>query len=124
MLSAEFASDVASGAAGTLIGGAVTGGANWFRMKVRELVRRGTTTEQDAMIAVLDDENATPEELTHRLIPLIEAHLDEYPEASSEFKTLALTGPTVYNQTNRGSGVFIGGNNHGGLTINPGGPAS
>ncbi|MER6655244.1 hypothetical protein ABT248_32485 [Streptomyces sp. NPDC000971] len=82
------------------------------------------THEQEAMIAVLDDENATPEELTRRLASLIETHLDEYPEASDEFKALALAGSTTYNQTNSGSGVFIGGDNHGGLTINPRGPAT
>ncbi|GAA2288615.1 hypothetical protein GCM10010145_68900 [Streptomyces ruber] len=124
MIPPEFANDVASGAAGTLIGGALTGGAIWFRTKIRELARRGTAAEQDAMIAVLDDENATPEELTHRLTPLIEAHLRSHSAAVSEFKALALTGPTIYNQTNSGSGVFIGGDNHGGLTINPGGPAA
>lgn len=120
----EFANDVASGAAGTLIGGAVTGGTVWFRAKVRELARRGTNAEQEAMIAVLDDQNATPEELTERLTPLIKAHLDAYPQAATEFEALTLTGPTIYNQTNNGSGVFIGGDNHGGLTINHGGPAT
>ncbi|MGW0701565.1 hypothetical protein ACWD0A_20050 [Streptomyces sp. NPDC002867] len=35
---------------------------------------------------------------------------------------LTVTGPTVYNQHNTGSGLFIGGDNHGSLTINHGGP--
>ncbi|MFF0199067.1 hypothetical protein ACFYT5_39825 [Streptomyces anulatus] len=120
----DFANDVSSGAAGTLIGGALTYGAAWAHTQVRKLARRGSDAEQDAMIAVLGDENATQEELTHRLASLIDAHLITYPEASSEFKTFALTGPTTYHQINSGPGTFIGGDNHGGLTINQGGPVA
>lgn len=120
----EFANDASSGAAGTLIGGALTYGAVWFHTKVRKLARRGSDAEQEAMIAVLGDENASQEELTHRLASLIDAHLVAYPEASSEFKTFTLAGPSTYHQTNSGSGVFIGGDNHGGLTINPGRPVA
>ncbi|MGW1839937.1 hypothetical protein [Streptomyces sp. NPDC002067] len=119
----EFANDVAAGAAGILVSGAFTGGAVWFRTKVRELAHRGTLAEQDAMIAVLDDKNATREEITDRLALLIKAHLEKHSDASNEFKALTLTGPTIYNQTNSSSGVFVSGDIHGGLTINPGGPA-
>ncbi|MCJ0873307.1 hypothetical protein [Streptomyces sp. AP-93] len=50
-------------------------------------------------------------------------HLDAHPEAIPEFKALTMEGTTVYNQQNTGSGLFIGGDNHGGLTINHGGLA-
>lgn len=119
----EIAVEVANGTAVTLATGAVTGGAVWISTKVRNLLHRGTPAEQDAVIAVFDDLSATPEELTARLTPLLQAHLDAYPEAINEFKALTVTGSTVYNQHNTGSGLFIGGDNHGGLTINHGAPA-
>lgn len=118
----DFALEVAGGAGGTLAAGAITSGAAWVRTKVRTLMRRGTAAEQDAVIAMLDDQEATPEELAERVTPLLHSHLDAFPEAITEFKALTVTGPTVYNQHNTGDGVFIGGDNHGGLTINHGGP--
>lgn len=123
-MSLDVASDIATGAAATLVGGSVTGGAIWLRTKLRKLAWLGTTAEQDAMVAVLDDENATPEELGRRLAPLIEAHLRQYPVARGGFEALAFASPTIYNQVNHGGGPFIGGDNHGGLTINSGGPAA
>ncbi|MFE3606682.1 hypothetical protein [Streptomyces goshikiensis] len=76
---------------------------------------RGTSAERDALIAALNDQEATSEERVARLTPLIRAHLDSHPEVLPEFKTLTDTGPTVRNQHNTGNGLFIGGDNHGGL---------
>ncbi|MGC0328026.1 hypothetical protein RKD23_001016 [Streptomyces sp. SAI-170] len=113
--------EVVSGSAIALATGAVTGGTAWVSTKVRELLRRGTRDEQDAVIAVLDDQEATPEERAERLAPLIQAHFDAHPDAIREFMALTMTGTTVYNQQNTGNGVFIGGDHHGNLTINHGG---
>ncbi|MBD0422732.1 hypothetical protein H0H10_26875 [Streptomyces sp. TRM S81-3] len=112
--------DVVTGSAIVLATGAVTGGTAWVGAKVRELLRRGTRDEQDAVIAALDDHEATPEERAERVAPLIQAHFDAYPAAIREFLALTMTGPTVYNQQNTGNGVFIGGDHHGNLTINQG----
>ncbi|MFD4589161.1 hypothetical protein [Streptomyces rubiginosohelvolus] len=120
----DFAAAVASGTAGTLAAGAITSGTAWARTTVRTLMRRGTAAEQDNVIAALDDQESTPEELAERVLPFLHAHLDVFPEAITEFKALTVTGPTVYNQRNTGDGVFIGGDNHGGLTINHGGPTA
>ncbi|WP_149180709.1 hypothetical protein [Streptomyces sp. TRM49041] len=69
---------------------------------------------------MFDDQGATAEELAARVTPFLRAHLDAYPMAVNEFKTLAVGGTTIFNQSNTGTGVFIGGDNHGGLTINHG----
>ncbi|MGW4896075.1 hypothetical protein ACWEQL_28050 [Kitasatospora sp. NPDC004240] len=119
----DVVGEVATGSAVALVSGAVTGGMAWVAVKVRELVHRGTSAERDALITVLNDRGAPSEELVARLTPLIRAHLDSHPEAIPEFKALAITGPTVFNQHNNGNGVFIGGDNHGSLTINHGGLA-
>ncbi|MEV4937430.1 hypothetical protein [Streptomyces zaomyceticus] len=120
----EFAVEVLNGTAITLASGAVTYGVAKIVAPVRSIMSRATSAEQDAVIAVLDDQNATPEELAARVRPLLEAHLAAFPDAASGFKALTLTGPTTYNQTNSGSGVFLNGDNHGGLTINHKGPAA
>lgn len=117
----DVVGEVATGSAVALVSGAVTGGMAWVAVKVRELVHRGTSAERDALIMVLNDRGATSEERVARLTPLIRAHLDSHPEAIAEFKALTVTGPTVYNQHNTGNGLFIGGDNHGSLTINHGG---
>ncbi|MFD4318308.1 hypothetical protein [Streptomyces sp. NPDC058548] len=120
----DFAAEVLNGAAITLASGAITYGVAKIVTPVRSIMSRATVAEQDAVIAVLDDLNATPEELATRVRPLLEAHLAAYPAAVSEFKALTITGPTTYNQTNSGNGVFLNGDNHGGLTINHTGPAA
>ncbi|WP_445270353.1 hypothetical protein [Streptomyces sp. DSM 41634] len=120
----EFATDVAAGSAVVLATGGLTYGVAWVRTTVRKVMHRATPVEQDVVIAVLGDQDATVQELAARVTPLIEAHFGAYPSAVSEFKSLTLNGPTTYNQTNSGSGVFIGGDNHGGLTINQGGSAA
>ncbi|MEU0715672.1 hypothetical protein ABZ498_00640 [Streptomyces lavendulocolor] len=84
---------------------------------------RATAAEQDAVIAMLGDRDASPEELAAHVRPLLAAHLAAHPAAVNEFKALTITGPTTYNQTNSGNGVFLNGDNHGGLTINHNGPA-
>ncbi|MFD8736564.1 hypothetical protein ACFV06_16845 [Streptomyces sp. NPDC059618] len=117
----DVVGEVATGSAVALVSGAATGGAAWVGLKVRQLLHRGTPAERDALITVFNDQGASAEELVARLTPLIRAHLDSHPEAIADFRTLSVTGPTVYNQHNTGSGLFIGGDNLGSLTINHGG---
>ncbi|MFB7470375.1 hypothetical protein [Kitasatospora sp. NPDC056184] len=117
----DVVGEVATGSAVALVSGAVTGGLAWAGMKVRELVHRGTPAEREALIAVFSDREIGSEELVTRLTSLIRAHLDSHPEAIPEFMALTATGTTVFNQHNTGSGLFIGGDNHGSLTINHGG---
>ncbi|WP_151898344.1 hypothetical protein [Streptomyces sp. C8S0] len=120
----EIAVEVLNGTAITLASGAVTYGVAKIVAPVRSIMSRGTAAEQDAVIAVLDDQAASLEELAARVKPLLEAHLAAYPAAVNEFKALTIAGPTTYNQTNSGNGVFLNGDNHGGLTINHNGPAA
>ncbi|MFB7032301.1 MULTISPECIES: hypothetical protein [unclassified Streptomyces] len=120
----DFAAEVLNGTAITLASGAVAYGVAKIVVPVRSIMSRATAAEQDAVITVLDDQNARPEELATRVRPLLEAHLAAHPGAVSEFKALAITGPTTYNQTNSGNGVFLNGDNHGGFTINHNGSAT
>ncbi|WP_019885846.1 hypothetical protein [Streptomyces purpureus] len=87
-------------------------------------MHRGTVAEQNEAVAVFDDPDATTEELAARVTPLLRAHLDAYPVAVNQFRALTVGGTTIYNQSNTGTGVLIGGDNHGGLTINHGGPSA
>lgn len=120
----EIAAAVATGTAVALATEATLGRWEWAKAKVRELMHRGTAAEQNHAVAVFDDQDATAEELAARVTPFLRAHLDAYPVAVNEFKTLTVGGTTIYNQSNTGTGVFIGGDNHGGLTINHSGPAT
>ncbi|MFF3857504.1 hypothetical protein, partial [Micromonospora sp. NPDC002575] len=55
---------------------------------------------------------------------LIAQYLDEHRDAMSEVDELAeptLLSSKVWNQRNTGTGTFIGGDVHGGLTFNYGG---
>lgn len=61
------------------------------------------------MIAVLHNGEATPEERAESLAPLLQAHFDAHPDAIREFIALTMTGTTVYNQHNTGSGLFSDG---------------
>ncbi|MFD4172810.1 hypothetical protein [Streptomyces anulatus] len=120
----EIAAEVSTGAAVALAAGAATSGAVWAKAKVRELMHRGTAAEQNEAVAVFDNAEATTEELAARVAPLLRVHLDSYPVAVNEFRALTIGGTTIHNQSNTGAGVFIGGDNHGGLTINQAGPAT
>ncbi|MGF0164349.1 hypothetical protein OH717_17730 [Streptomyces albidoflavus] len=120
----DFVIEVLNGTATALVSGALTYGVVKIIAPVRSIMSRATAVEQDAVIAVLGDRTAAPEELKARVRPLLEAHLAAYPAAISEFEGLTITGPATYNQINSGNGVFLNGDNHGGLTITPTGPAA
>ncbi|WP_093872725.1 hypothetical protein [Streptomyces sp. TLI_105] len=91
----DFAVEVLNGTAITLASGAVTYGVAKIVAPVRSIMSRATAAEQDAVIAVLDDPNATPEELAARVRPLLEAHLAAYPAAVSECKALGVRLPQL-----------------------------
>jgi hypothetical protein len=123
---------VATGAAGTLVAAIATSGADKMRLKVAHFFRRGTPDQQGAAAQAVDDTAATlstPSAEARELAAtvwarLIVQYLAEHRDAMSEVGELAVPTPPasrVWNQHNTGTGTFIGGDVHGGLTFNYGG---
>ncbi|MFB6847922.1 hypothetical protein ACFCXS_24120 [Streptomyces sp. NPDC056373] len=114
---------VASGAAGTLVAAGVTGGAQALRARVVALFRRGTVQEQDAAVAAAESASGRTEtERIEALAALIAAHLVAHPDARPDIEAAAAdSNAVIYHQHNTGSGVFVGRDHLGDLTINHGG---
>ncbi|MGX9888715.1 hypothetical protein [Streptomyces sp. NPDC002276] len=123
---------VATGAAGTLVAAIATSGAEQMRLRVAHFFRRATPDQQRAATQAVDDTavqltSPTPE--TQALAEtawaqLIARYLAEHRDALSEVDALAVptpSAPKVWHQHNTGTGTFIGGDVHGGMTFNYGG---
>ncbi|MEV5600226.1 MULTISPECIES: hypothetical protein [Streptomyces] len=123
---------VATGAASTLVAAIAASGAEKMRLKVAYFFRRATTEQQRSAAQAVDNtatQLTSPSPETQALAAtawahLIAQYLAEHRDALSEVDELA--GPTppaskVWNQHNTGTGTFIGGDVHGGLTFNYGG---
>ncbi|GGP36402.1 hypothetical protein [Streptomyces abikoensis] len=116
---------VATGAAGTLVAAGVSGGAHALRARIVALFRHGTSEEQAAALAVVEQEAGLTEgERIEALATRIAAYLVAHPDAIPEVKAVAADfKATTYYQHNTGSGIFIGRDHVGDLTINHGGSA-
>jgi hypothetical protein len=123
---------VATGAAGTLVAAIATSGAEKMRLKVAHFFRRATPDQQRAAAQAVDDTAAqltSPSAEAQALAAaawaqLIAQYLAEHRDAMSEVDELAVPTPAaskIWNQHNTGAGTFIGGDVHGGLTLNYGG---
>ncbi|MDH6435712.1 hypothetical protein M2158_004189 [Streptomyces sp. SAI-144] len=123
---------VATGAAGTLVAAIATSGAEKMRLKVAHFFRRATPEQQRTAAQAVDDTAAqltSPSPETQALAAtawaqLIAQYLAEHGDAVSEVDELAVPAPPaskVWNQHNSGTGTFIGGDVHGGMTFNYGG---
>ncbi|MFF3328732.1 hypothetical protein ACFYWX_04100 [Streptomyces sp. NPDC002888] len=123
---------VATGAASTLVAAIATSGAEKMRLKVAHFFRRATPEQQRAATQAVDDTAAqltSPAPETRALAETVWAqlfarYLAEHREALSEVDELAVPTPSVskvWNQHNTGTGTFIGGDVHGGMTFNYGG---
>lgn len=122
---------VATGAAGTLVAAIATSGAEKMRVKVAHFFRRATPDQLRAATQAVDDTAAqlaspaadTQAIATNAWAELIAQYLAEHRGAMSEVDELALPTPPaskVWNQHNTGTGTFIGGDVHGGVTFHYG----
>ncbi|WP_217554049.1 hypothetical protein [Streptomyces sp. GbtcB6] len=123
---------VATGAAGTLVAAIATSGAEQIRQKVAHFFRRATPDQQRAAAQAVDDTAAalaSPSPEARALAAtawtqLIARYIDEHRDSMNEVGELAVAAPPaskVWNQHNTGTGTFIGGDVHGGMTVNYGG---
>lgn len=117
---------------GTIVAAIATSGAEKMRLKVAHLFRRATPDQQRAAAQAVDDTAArlaSPSPEAQALAAttwaqLIVRYLAENRYAMSEVDELAVPTPLaskVWNQHNNGTGTFIGGDVHGGMTFNYGG---
>ncbi|MBK3532687.1 hypothetical protein JHN61_28905 [Streptomyces sp. MBT67] len=123
---------VATGAAGTLVAAIATSGAEKMRLKVAHFFRLANPDQQRAAAQAVDDTaaqltspSAEAQELAATVwARLIVQYLAEHRGAMSEVDQLAVPAPAaskVWNQHNTDTGTFIGGDVHGGMTVNYGG---
>lgn len=123
---------VATGAAGTLVAAIATSGSEKMRLRVARFFRRAAPDQQRAAAQAVDDTAAQLTSLSPEAqalaatawVQLIAHYLDEHRDAMSEVDELAMPDPpvsNVWNQHNTGTGTFIGGDVHGGVTFNYGG---
>ncbi|WP_369165643.1 hypothetical protein [Streptomyces sp. AFD10] len=123
---------VATGAAGTLVAAIAASGAEKMRLKVAHFFRLATPDQQRAAAQAVDDTaaqltspSADAQEIAATIwAQLIAQYLAEHRGAMSEVDELAVPAPAaskVWNQHNTGAGTFIGGDVHGGMTVNNGG---
>ncbi|MEU9502621.1 hypothetical protein [Streptomyces sp. NPDC048196] len=129
MYDAELMS-VATGAAGSLVAAIATWGAEKMRGRVMHFFRQGSAAQRRAAAQAVDD---TATQLTSSAegadalaanvwTQLIAQYLAQHRDAMSEIGDLAVPAPPskVWHQHNRGTGTFIGGDVHGGVTFNYG----
>jgi hypothetical protein len=123
---------VATGAAGTLVASIATWGAEEARAKVAHFFRLADSDQQDDAARAVNETAASlrqPDAGAHAAavsvwIRLIARYLADHREAVTEIDELVALGPSVskvWNQHNTGTGTFIGGDVHGGMTLNHGG---
>ncbi|MFI7351508.1 hypothetical protein ACIBSR_35265 [Streptomyces sp. NPDC049936] len=123
---------VATGAAGTLVAAIAASGAEKMRLKVAHFFRKANLDQRRAAAQAVDDTAAqltSPTSEAQALAAtawaqLIAQYLAEHREAMSEVDELAVHNmppSKVWNQHNTGTGTFIGGDVHGGMTFNYGG---
>ncbi|PNG93449.1 hypothetical protein [Streptomyces malaysiensis] len=120
---------VATGAAGTLVAAIAASGAEQMHLKVAHFFRLASPDQQRAAAQAVDDTAvqltpSSPEAQVLAWAQLIAQYLAEHHDAMSELDELVVPTPPaskVWNQHNNGTGTFIGGDVHGGVTFNYGG---
>ncbi|GHF51501.1 hypothetical protein GO001_12445 [Streptomyces sp. NRRL B-1677] len=130
----EAAIAVATGAAGNIVAYLAQGRADALRTRLSAIFRRGTVQQQSNALRTLDEDAAAlaqhtgnQADITARWTGFLTAFLAACPDARADIEALASSAPTstrsinIGSQHNHGSGTFIGGDNHGGVTFNGGG---
>lgn len=125
---------VATGAASNLVAYLLQGQSDALRTRLSAIFRRGTAQQQSDALRTLDEDAAAlaqrtvaHADITARWTGLLAALLAVCPDARADIEALASAGPSgaktvnIGSQHNHGSGTFIGGDNHGGITVTGGG---
>lgn len=130
----EAAIAVATGAASNVVTYLLQGRVDALRTRLSAAFRRGTEEQQSNALRSLDEDSAalaahtaTQADVAARWTGFLTAFLVAYPDSRAEIEALATAEPSgtktvnIGSQHNHGSGTFIGGDNHGGITVNGGG---
>ncbi|KUL50314.1 hypothetical protein [Streptomyces sp. NRRL S-1521] len=130
----EAAIAVTTGAASNVVAYLLQGRVDALRTRLSTIFRRGTAQQQSDALRTLDEDadalaqhTVTEADITARWAGLLTAFLATCPEARADIEDLASATPTTTKKTNigsqhnHGSGTFIGGDNHGGVTVTGGG---
>ncbi|MER6101122.1 hypothetical protein ABT115_01930 [Streptomyces sp. NPDC001832] len=129
----EAAVAIATGAASNVVAYLLQGRADALRARLDAVFQRGTAEQRsDALQALEGDSIAlarhtvTEAEATARWTRFLTAFLAACPDARTDLEALASAAPpatrtiNIGSQHNHGSGTFIGGDNHGGITVTNG----
>ncbi|MEU2977765.1 hypothetical protein ABZ678_12335 [Streptomyces hirsutus] len=129
----EVAIAVATGAAGNVAAYLLQGQVDVLRTRISAIFRHGTEQQRSNALQTLDEDTTAlaqhttaPTDITSRWTGHLTAFLAAFPEAQEDVEALASATPSsmktvnIGSQHNHGSGTFIGGDNHGGITITPG----
>ncbi|MFF9788666.1 hypothetical protein [Streptomyces nigrescens] len=124
---------VATGAASNVVAYLLQGRADALRIRLSAIFQRGTTQQQADALRTLDDDAAAlaqrtvaQADVTARWTGFLTAFLAACPDARADVEALASATPpgaktvNIGSQHNHGSGAFIGGDNHGGITVTGG----
>ncbi|MBG6069386.1 hypothetical protein [Micromonospora ureilytica] len=121
------ATAIITGAAGNIVAYMLNGRIDELRSWATRTFRRGTEDQRRASLEALTQDSAalthgqmSQAEIKSRWAAVLAAYLTSHPEAQADIDSMASEGGTVKSvkigsQHNHGSGVFIGGDNFGGI---------
>ncbi|MFE7043103.1 hypothetical protein ACFU9X_27790 [Streptomyces atratus] len=129
----EAAVAVATGAASNVVAYLLQGRAEALHARLSAVFQRGTAEQRSDAFQALEDDSialaqhtATEAEATARWTGFLTAYLAAHPDARTDLEALASAAPpatrtvNIGSQHNHGSGTFVGGDNHGGITVTNG----
>ncbi|MFD8995001.1 hypothetical protein [Streptomyces abikoensis] len=129
----EAAIAVVTGAASNIVAYLAQGRADALRTRLSAIFRSGTEQQQSHALRTLDEDaaalaqrTATQADVSARWTGFLTAFLAACPDARADIEALSSATPTntrtinIGSQHNHGSGTFIGGDNHGGVTVTGG----
>ncbi|WP_406084521.1 hypothetical protein OHA01_08900 [Micromonospora zamorensis] len=121
------ATAIITGAAGNIVAYILNDRIDELRSWVSQTFRRGTEDQRRASIEAVERDSAglahgqaSEAEVKSRWTAMLAAYLTSHPEAKAEIGAMAAGGGIarsvrIGSQHNHGSGVFIGGDNFGGI---------
>ncbi|MFD0556473.1 hypothetical protein FB566_1714 [Stackebrandtia endophytica] len=119
---------VATGAAGNAIAYLLSGRIDALRTKLTHLFRWKNTKERATVLGILDDDalalqrqTTSEADLKAKWTAIFMEQLFTCPEIREDLRSFATAAPEkavhIGSQNNYGSGVFVGGDNHGGINL-------
>ena len=125
----EVTTAIATGAAGNVIAYMLNGRVDALRTQVAGMLRHGTPGERTTVLRGLEEdaralkrEEVSRADLTERWINLLASYLAQHPEARSDIEAFTSLHAAsriinIGSQNNIGSGLFIGSDNHGDISL-------